>query len=128
MDDNQTANRKTAALVFRRIIRNPKLRPIFGDNPAKALVCLESDEIGTMLDTLDRHYPDGAKVAIYYPTEQCFRFMTWTPGQQSGKSLPVAQKTTVGMAVAAIKAERTRWTDRVQEVSTADIERELSLA
>lgn len=128
MDKNEAGQRRTAALVFRRLIRESAVRAMFGVDPAHTLVCLDSDSLGSMLDSLGHHHPQGATVSIYYPAEHCFRFMQWIPEGVEGRQLPAHADTTVGMAVAAARAEQGNWTARVPEFSTASIERELAVA
>lgn len=129
MDETETNDRRTAALVFRRLVREAVVRSMLGVSPTRSLVCLESDSLGSMIDTLGHYHPDGATVAVYYPREQCFKFMQWIPGEfENSTSLEGHVDTTVGMAIESIVATQNNWTARVPRYSTAAIERELSLA
>ncbi len=61
----ETTNaRAVMAKVFGRLIRNPQFRAFAGPS---AVVCLESDSLDEMLETLMYRYPDGATLAIFYP-------------------------------------------------------------
>ena len=115
MDD-----RKLAVRTFGRLIRS------LGTGYRDAIVCLESDRLGDMIAAMERNYPAGTNVAVYYPAEQCFRFMEWAPGERDGGSTPIDSNvdTTIGMAIAAIEAEQSGWTARIPKFSTAEIEKQ----
>ncbi|WP_454199612.1 hypothetical protein [Nocardia sp. Marseille-Q1738] len=117
--------RRTAARVFQRLTRRGVIKA------DKTVVCLESDSLGQVLEIMGDHFPEGGHMAIYYPDEHVFRFMTWRANDPTApEGLEAHVDTTVGMAVAAaLAANDRRWTDRIrQRVSTTEIERELASA
>ncbi|MGW4718899.1 hypothetical protein [Nocardia sp. NPDC004260] len=122
MSENREA-RTTAAKVFQRLTRRGVLKA------DKTVVCLETDALGEVLEIMADNFPDGGHMAIYYPDEHTFRFMTWRANAPDApEGLKAHTNTTVGMAVAsAIAANDRSWMDQArQTISTMDIERELA--
>ncbi|WP_280393020.1 hypothetical protein [Nocardia wallacei] len=113
-----------AAMIFQRLTR---LGVIDAD---RTVVCLDSDSLGRVLETMGRDYPEGGRMAAFYPAEHVFRFMRWVSNDpDSPRGLETHQDTTVGMAIAAASAANHDWVAHVQRrVSTAEIERELTTA
>lgn len=117
--------RRTAARVFQRLARRGMIRA------DRTVVCLESDPLGRVLETMSDDFPGGGHMAVYYPDEHAFRFMTWKANDPTApEGVKAHTDTTVGMAIAAaLAANDRRWTDRIrQRVSTMEIERELASA
>lgn len=115
-------DRMLALRTYGRLVRS------LGTGYRDAIVCLESDSLRGMIESMERNYPAGTNVAVYYPAEQCFRFMEWAPGDRNDGSIPLETHvdTTIGMAIAAMKAEQSGWTRSVPKFSTAEIEKQLT--
>ncbi|WP_155289241.1 hypothetical protein [Rhodococcoides fascians] len=83
--------------------------------------------MGTIISTIDRNYPTGAVVSVFYPDAHKFRFMTWTANDESAGGIDAHERTTIGMAIAAIDSERGQWASKVsQAFSTRELESNLT--
>lgn len=124
MADSRDA-RRTAALVFQRMTRRGMI------SADRTVVCLESDSLGRVLETMANDFPEGGHLAVYFPAEQAFRLMTWKSDDPTApEGIKAHTSTTAGMAIsAAIAANDDTWVDRGrQKISTTAIERELASA
>lgn len=120
-----SAERTLAARLWARMLRDPKLRAQTG---GQAIVCLESDPAVQVAGSIERNY-DGERttIAVYYPEKKVFMLgaLRGSHTPEGREVVSVSKDVTIGMQM-EYAGRGEGWVNKLEKLSTADLERELT--